>query len=85
MPSSGIWRRVDLVSDVSEELIASNFRVEKSASEEPARAGFSTFKMEAIRSSETLVHTKSTQCHIPEDCMPHSHRYENLKSYTIKI
>jgi hypothetical protein len=33
MPSSGMWRRVDLVwSDVSEERIASIFRVEKSAS-----------------------------------------------------
>jgi hypothetical protein len=33
MPSSGIWRRVDLVwTDVSEEQIASIFRVEKSAS-----------------------------------------------------
>jgi hypothetical protein len=40
MPSSGMWRRVDLVwTDVSEERIASIFRVEKSASEEPAWAG----------------------------------------------
>jgi hypothetical protein len=41
MPSSGMWRRVDLVNwtDVSEERIASIFRVEKSASEEPAWAG----------------------------------------------
>jgi hypothetical protein len=36
MPSSGMWRRVDLVlTDVSEERIAYMFRVEKSASEEP--------------------------------------------------
>jgi hypothetical protein len=42
MPSSGIWRRVDLVwIDVSEERIASILRVEKSAREEPARC-FST-------------------------------------------
>jgi hypothetical protein len=40
MPSSGMWRRVDLVwTDVSEECIASIFKVEKSASEEPAWAG----------------------------------------------
>jgi hypothetical protein len=41
LPSSGMWRRVDLVdwTDVSEERIASIFRVEKSASEEPAWAG----------------------------------------------
>jgi hypothetical protein len=37
MPSSGMWRRVDLVeTDGSEERIASVFKVEKSASEEPA-------------------------------------------------
>jgi hypothetical protein len=35
-----MWRRVDLVwTDVSEERIASIFRVEKSASEEPIWAG----------------------------------------------
>jgi hypothetical protein len=35
-----MWRRVELVwTDVSEERIASIFRVEKSASEEPAWAG----------------------------------------------
>jgi hypothetical protein len=40
MPSSGIWRRVDLVwSDVSDERIASIFKVEKSTSEKPAWAG----------------------------------------------
>jgi hypothetical protein len=40
MPSSGMWRRVDLVwTDVSEERIASLFRIEKSVSEEPAWAG----------------------------------------------
>jgi hypothetical protein len=37
--------------------------------------------MEAISSSETLVHIRSTQRHIPEDGFLHSHRYENLKSY----
>jgi hypothetical protein len=30
-------------------------------------ADFSTLKMEAIRSSETSVHTGSIRCHIPED------------------
>jgi hypothetical protein len=38
------------LNDVSEERIASIFRVEKSESEEPA--DFSTLKMEVIRSSE---------------------------------
>jgi hypothetical protein len=41
MPSSGVWRRVDMVdwTDVSEDRIASIYRVEKSASEDPAGAG----------------------------------------------
>jgi hypothetical protein len=40
MQSSEMWRRVDLVwTDVSEERIASIFRVEESATEEPAWAG----------------------------------------------
>jgi hypothetical protein len=40
MPSSRMWRIVDLVwTDVSEERIASVFRVEKSVSEEEAWAG----------------------------------------------
>jgi hypothetical protein len=40
MPSSGMWRRVDFVwTDVSEERIASIFRVEKSTRQEPAWAG----------------------------------------------
>jgi hypothetical protein len=39
-----MWRRVDLVwTDVSEERIASVFRVEKCASEEPTWAGGSSY------------------------------------------
>jgi hypothetical protein len=54
--------------------------------QQPAHAGssladFFTLKMEAIPSSETSVHTRSTQRHIPEDGILHSHRPENLKSY----
>jgi hypothetical protein len=37
--------------------------------------------MEVIRSSETLVHIRSTRRHIPKDGILHSHRRENLKSY----
>jgi hypothetical protein len=42
-------------------------------------------KIEAIRSSETSVHTRTTQRQIPEDGILHSHRRENLKSYIIRI
>jgi hypothetical protein len=43
--------------------------------------GSFTQKMEAIRSSETSVHTTCTRRHIPEDGILHSHRRENLKFY----
>jgi hypothetical protein len=44
-------------------------------------ADFSILKMEAIRSSETSVHTRPTRRHIPEDGFLYSHRCGNLKSY----
>jgi hypothetical protein len=93
MPSSWMWRCVDLLwTDASEERVTYTFRVEKSAIEEPTWAGgcrlshqsktvfsdFSTLKMEAIHSSETSIHTKSTRRRIPEDGILHSHRREHL-------
>jgi hypothetical protein len=42
-------------------------------------------KLEAIRSSEASVHTRSTRRHIPENGILHSHRCENLKSYMTYI
>jgi hypothetical protein len=41
-----------------------------------------TRMMQALRSSETSFLTRATHRNIPEDDILHSHRRENLKSYT---
>jgi hypothetical protein len=65
-----MWRCVDLAStDVSP------------AHTDSPLADFSTLKNEAMHSSETSVDARSTQLHIPEDDILHSHRCESLKSY----
>jgi hypothetical protein len=74
MPSSWMWRRVNLVrTDVSEERVTSIFRVEK------YNRVFSTMKMEVTHSSGTLVLPRSTRRNIPEDGILHSHLPGNLK------
>jgi hypothetical protein len=74
MASSGVLRCVALIrTDVSEELTANV----------PSSPILVTLMMKALISSVTSVLTRATRRNIPEDAILHSHRRENLKSYTI--
>jgi hypothetical protein len=75
MVSSGLFRRVGLVRTDVRRLVVGGCVV-------TCAPIFVTLMKEAPGSSETSVLTRATRRNNPEDTILHSHRRENLKSYS---
>jgi hypothetical protein len=81
MPSSGMWRRVDiLLTDVSEERIVSIFRVHEC--EQVTERSCKLLYRHRLVGASVLI--RATRRHLPDDDNHHSHRRGNLKSYKQK-
>jgi hypothetical protein len=84
MSSSGMSRRLALVrTEVSEVHVANRYVLQLlvTANFVPSSLIIFTLMMEKIHSPEKSVLTRATQRYIPEGCILHTHRRENLKSY----
>jgi hypothetical protein len=63
--------------------VSENYSIYHQGGNNQRIADLVTLMMEAVRSSEGWSLTRATQRNIPEDGILHSHRRENLKSYSL--
>jgi hypothetical protein len=80
-----VTRICELVTTLPLVFLRSMRRLPVTASVVPSSPILVTLMKEALNSSETSALTRSTWSNVPADTILHSHRRENLKSYTRKL